>query len=191
MNVRVSPIISAFILTIASLSLAACDSTDGSDVNAGSLTGPGAVSSILVTAAPASITPEILFSPSCQSFPAFRSRLSVTIRSGHDRFLHHMRFVFRDRFGVRAFPTVVLIPSGTTIPTGTPVPIPTSSPIPIPGHVPFGGTLISSSIGNTQVFLMSFDCGLRASGTLFVDVETTDRRGSIDVAQTSVAVGDD
>src|SRR4029453_16584570 len=104
---------------------------------------------------------------------------------GHDRFLRDMRFVLRDRFGVRTFPTVVLIP-GMTIPTGTPVPMPTSSPIPIPGHVPFGGTLVSSSLLNGQVFLLSFDCGVRASGTLFVEVETTDRGGSIDASLTSV-----
>jgi len=187
MNLRVSPIISAFILTIASLSLAACDD-NGSEVNPGILTGPGAVSSILVTAEPASMTPEFLSSPSCHSHPPFRGRLSVKVRSGHDRSLHDMRFVFRDRFGIRAFPTVVLIPS-MTFPTGTPVPLPTSSPVPIPGHVPIGGTLVSSSLLNGQVFLLSFDCGVRAFGTLFVEVETTDQRGTIDVSQTSVAVG--
>jgi hypothetical protein len=187
MHVPVSKSLPAF-LAIASLGFAACD---GTSVTAGNPAAPGLATSalVLVTAEPATIHPEFLSSPFCGTHRPFRGRVDVTVRADHDRFLRSMRFEFRDRFGGQLFPTAVPIPSAATIPSLTPVPIPTSSPIPIPGHVPFGGTLVSSGSSRTQSFLLHFGCGFAAVGTLFVDVETTDRFDSISVSQARVRVG--
>jgi hypothetical protein len=187
MHVRVSGSVPALI-AIAPLVFAACD-TNGIDGSAVSLMGPGSLSSIVVAVEPATITPEFLSSSSCRARPPFRGRVRVTVRAEHDRLLRHIRFEFRDRFGGRGLPTAIPIPGFSTIPTSTPVPMPTSSPIPIPGHVPFGGALVSSGTSLTQAFSLRFACGHGVVGTLFVEVETTDRRGTIDVSRTSVRVG--
>jgi hypothetical protein len=188
MHVRVSGSIPALV-AIAPLVLAACD-TNGIDGSTVTLTAPGSLTSMALAIEPATIRPEFLSSSSCRTRPSFRGRLSVTVRAGADRFLRHIRFEFRDRFGSRALPTAVPIPSISTsiIPTSTTVPMPTSSPIPIPGHVPFGGTLISSGISLTQAFSLHFACGHGAVGTLFVEIESADRQGTIDVSRTSVPV---
>jgi hypothetical protein len=187
MHVRVSGSVPALI-AVAPLVLAACD-TNGIEGSAVSLTGPGSFSSMAVAIEPATITPEFLSSSSCGSRPSFRGRVNVTVRSEHDRFLRHIRFEFRDRLGGRALPTAIPIPSISTIPTSTPVPMPTSSPIPIPGHVPFGGAPVSFGRSHTQAFALHFACGHDGVGTLFVEIETTDRRGTVDVSRTSVPVG--
>jgi hypothetical protein len=188
MHVRVSGSVPAFI-AIAPLVLAACD-TNGIENSGVSLIGPGPTSSIVLAVEPATITPEFLWTSSCRVRPSFHGRLRVTVRSQHDRFLRHVRFEFRDRFGSLAVPTAVPIPSITTsIPTSTPVPLPTSSPVPIPGHVLFGGALVSFGISPTHAFSLHFGCGHDAVGTLFVEVEATDRGGTIEVSRTSVLVG--
>src|SRR5688572_12279295 len=173
MHVRTSKILPALI-TIVSLGVAGCDDID---VARGNLTAPGSATSALVSVEPATVTPEFLSGPFCATQPPFRGRVTVIVRSGHERFLRSIQFEFHDRFGGQAFPTPIPIPTPATIPSATPVPIPTSSPIPIPGLVMFGAQQPLVSLGNvpTQSFWLHFGCGSVAAGTLIVAVETTDR----------------
>jgi hypothetical protein len=64
--------------------------------------------------------------------------------------------------------------------------MPGTSPIPIPGTSLFDGRLISPGFSRTFPFLLQFDCGIPAFGTLFVIVDTADRHGRSDVKRVNI-----
>ena len=178
--------VAALVMPMA-LITAACSENSGSPTVAGSFQ---LNQSTLVTAEPATITPRFVSDPFCGGALSFLALLRVTIGSHEDVWLGRVGFDFLDGSGVRTFPTAVPIPSsGSTIPTSTPVPIPSASPIPVPGHVPFGGVLIPGGQPRTQSFSLNFGCGVRPAGTLFLVIETTDRRGKAHKTGSSVLVG--
>jgi hypothetical protein len=179
----------AFLVLAASL-FAACSDNDFATANSATVAGPRSVRAALVTVEPAAIVPEFLSSTLCGGLRPFGARVGVRIRPGHDVFLQAMGFEFIDRFGRRATPFALAAPNtGTSLSILPPVPLPSSLPIPIPTHLPFHGVQLSPGNARIFPFLLRFDCGVGAEGTLFVVVETTDSRGAVDVVRASAVFG--
>lgn len=177
------------VLSLVSVSLVVAGCDRGIDRSFSAPIAPGLSQAALVTAGPPDIVPEFLSFPSCRPQPAFRVRLSVTIHSGEDRFVHAVRFEFIDRLGGRAIPAAIpTFDTAATRSDSMPVPLPTSSPIPIPGTLPLEGLRFPSG-SRTLPVVLEFRCGVPAAGTLVISVETTDGRGRPDVSRTSVEIG--
>ena len=138
---------------------------------------------------PATLRAESVSGISCVAVPAFGTRIIINVGAGV--ILSALRFRFTDRFGVNALPRVMPIPGSSplsvpvsAIPSSFPIPIPgvaplpAGSPIPIPGTSSFNGL---SPAGTPQrlAFLLLFECGVASDGTLFVDTEVTEPRGSV------------
>jgi hypothetical protein len=178
---------SGFVL-LASLAIAGCD--NGTSLSTDNLTAPGMATATgsLVTVEPAAVLPEFLSSPFCFAPSIFQARFSLIIRADREVIVSGFGFEFLDRFGVRSVPTSIPIPISSTGAPLIPLPLPSSSPIPIPGTSPFGGLLMSPGSSQTVPFLLQFGCGIPASGTLFVSVNTASRSGVADVKRVTVRI---
>jgi hypothetical protein len=160
------PRVSAFavaLVIVLSISLSACE-----DRPAMLGTSPTAAASRfesrLISVEPARIAPELLPNPFCREFPPFQMRFDLVFHTERDLVLRQLRFEFLDRSGGRMVPRA----------------IPTSPAVPIPGTRPFQGT-----VG----LVLNFGCGVPAEGTLFIDVETADHEGVVEVSHLRVRVG--
>ena len=140
----------------------------------------------LLTAEPDSVRPEFSTTTFCRPHP-FGLRFIVVVRPVSDLFLNGVRVVFVDRFGRRSFPTAGAFstsgalppnPGPITFPSSSTIPIPTtatsSMPIPTAGFDPL---LIHGGRSRSLPFFVEFGCGIPSSGTVFVNFETSDRRG--------------
>jgi hypothetical protein len=154
----------------------------------------------LLTAEPAKIVPDFLPTPFCRSHAPFGARIRLTLRAGHDLVMRAPRFElvgnFGERFGPAAIGVFDGLPPATaagslppSLPETSPIPLPQASPIPFPGSSPFDGVTLVAGGFRVFPFFLQFGCGVPAQGTLFITVETTDRRGRPDVSRASVHVG--
>jgi len=166
----------------------------------------------LIRAEAAAATPEFLPLAFCPARPAFRLRVAVAVSGGLDLFVRLLRVDFTDRFGAQTFPEVIPIPDTLgSIPTSMPVPFPGSpalpgshtipmpssapipmssgSPVSVPGFSPFASIRISVGRPRTIPLFLQFGCGVPASGTLVVSLETTDSRGRTGTSRIRFLVG--
>jgi hypothetical protein len=181
------------VLFLASLAVAGCDNTTAY-VSAGTLVGPSVVLPSVAVVEPAVVHPMFVSTPFCLSATPFQAQFHVVFHAHRDLVVNRFQFEFLDRVGHRSVP--VVIPSGSSasafvpvpLPASPPVSAPTSSPIPLPGTSPFDGLVVSSGSSPTLPFLLQFDCGVFAAGTLFLTVNATDRFGAADVTRVSVGV---
>jgi hypothetical protein len=156
-----------------------------------------AAQSASVTAEPAALTAEFLSSPRCPVLPAFGTHLRILLRSHRDLTVTNIRFDFSDRAGVRGTPTVIPTTSGSSSMLGSssPVAIPTfsslpgASPIPVPGFSPLRDIAIGAGASETLPFFLQFGCGLIADGTIFIGVDTVDKRGFVDTTRIDLRLG--
>jgi hypothetical protein len=188
MHHRVTTCAPAF-LVLASFAAMACNG-DGNTA-AASLTGPSAFavgSATSVTAEPAIIAAEFQASAICRAEAPFEARLNVGVRTRQELFIRGFGFEFLDPFGRRvlplAFPGTIAVNNALLLP----VSLPTTHPIPFPGHVPMSSVILPAGGLFKVPFRLRFDCGVPARGTLFVSVETGDRRGTIDVWRVSAQI---
>jgi hypothetical protein len=182
-------------VVVLSLGFAGCDST-AAVVTAGNLVRPTAVAGLNSTklvVVPVVLLPQFVYGPVCGARAAFVTNLSVSVTSSRDLFFRGAGFEFVDPFGVRSLPSAVRI-SSAALPSAGPVPVPVPvSPLPpvtVPSYTSLGGLPILSGTPFNQPFSLHFGCGIVPTGTLVVFVETIDRRGVIDLAQTTVAIGE-
>jgi hypothetical protein len=153
-------------------------------------TGPSSVQSRSVSVEPRRLAPDFVSQSRCVSLPPFRTRFNLFVNADRDFFLRRIGFEFRDRSGRRALPIALLtFITGGTVGRSIPVPIPTSPAIPIPGVLPFNGAPMSAPL-STLGLTLNFDCGVRADGTLFLEVETADLDGVADVLRVDVPIAD-
>ena len=197
MSARARDYVPAFLLC--SVLAAACDG-NGADLGVTS-TAPTSIrsaQSTRITAEPETVVPQMLTSAFCAVEPPFQASVSVVVRAGDDVIVQGLGFEFIDRSGTRTAPAVT--PSSSTaasIPTTLPVPLPSSSPVPIPGPgslpIPGQGSIpgLLVSPGNllTLPFLLQFECGVPASGTLVIVVATRDAGGDDDTSEARVRIG--
>jgi hypothetical protein len=181
MDARICKYASGFVL-LASLGIAGCDSDSDST---GHLTGPGTVTSSLVTVEPAAVVPVFLSSPFCGTLPLFQAGFTLVVRTDQQLIINGFGFEFLDGFGVRSVPT--LISTSSTFAPFVPVPLPTSSPIPIPGVSSSNGLIMSGGSSRSLPMLLQFGCGVSVPGTLVVGVITA-VGGRADVKQVSVRI---
>ena len=186
MDARICKYASGFVL-LASLGMAGC-TDDGSSTD--HVTGPSTLTPALntpgvnvVTVEPAVIRPVFLSGPFCFTASPFQAGLTLLFRADGELIVSGIGFEFIDRFGHRSVPT--LIPTAGT--ASIPVPLPTSSPIPIPGTSSFNGLIMAPGSSSALPFLLQFGCGVPASGTLIVSVNTASR-GTPDVTQVRVRI---
>jgi hypothetical protein len=184
MNTRICKYARRFLL-LASLGVAGC-SDDGVSLSTASLTGPAPATSGIVTVEPRTIRPEFLPRSFCHTPPAFRTRFTLVVRAGDDLTVRGVSFEFLDRFGRRSFPTSIPSSSPIPIPGTSPIPIPGTSPITTPGFSRFDSVRVLPGTSHLFPFLLQFDCGIPAFGTLFVIVDTADRHGRSDVRRVNI-----
>ena len=182
MDARICKYAAGFVV-LASLGMAACDKDAGST---GHLTGPGVVTSTLVTVEPAAVLPTFVASPFCFTATPFQAGFTLLLRADQEIIINGFDFEFLDRFGGRSVPT--LISTSSTFAPLVPVPLPSSSPVPIPGVSSFNGLIVSRGGSRTLPMLLQFGCGVAAPGTLVVGVITA-VGGRADVKQVSVRIG--
>jgi hypothetical protein len=185
------------------LAFLAAGAATACDGQRNTVVGPTALTSTTTTGTtfrfePATLRPELLSGISCVAVPAFGTRIIVIV--GGDAILRGLRFRFTDRFGVNALPGVVPIPGSSpfsvpvSIPSSFPIPIPgvaplpTSSPIPMPGTSSFNG-LSPAETSQRLAFFLVFQCGVASEGTLFVDTEVAEPRGSVRNSEFQIRVG--
>jgi hypothetical protein len=173
---------------------------------------PSLVQSTLITAEPATATPEFLPLSFCPDRPPFGLRVSVTVGGGLEIVVRRLRVDLRDRFGGIAVPQVIPIPATLgSIPNAMPMPLPESTPIPsspsipmpgspaiptsgsspvsVPGFSPFEDVRIPAGRSRTVPLFLEFPCGVVPAGTLVVSVETTDAHGRAGTSAIRVPVG--
>jgi hypothetical protein len=184
MNARICKSAPRFLL-LASLGVAGCDNNGGS-LSTGSLTGPAPVTSTIITVEPRTIHPVFLPRPFCHTAIPFQTRFNLVVLPDRDMTVRGVSFEFLDRSGRRSFPTSIPTSSPIPMPGTSPITMPGTSPIPIPGTSLFDGRLISPGFSRTFPFLLQFDCGIPAFGTLFVIVDTADRHGRSDVKRVNI-----
>jgi len=187
MDARICKYASGFVL-LASLGLAGCVK-DG--VSTDHITGPSTLTPAhltVVTVEPAAVRPVFLRSASCFTASPFQAGFSLVFRAEQELLVSGFGFEFLDRSGRRSVPT--RIPASNTGTSFVPVPLPSSSPIPTPGpSSSFNGFVMTAGSSSTVPFLLQFDCGVAAPGTLIVSVNTASR-GTPDVQQVSVRIVD-
>lgn len=189
------------LLLPAALLAAACDRTNVS------LNTPTALTDTMVTDAsfgvqPATLRPEFLPVTSCVAFRAFGTRIVIVFNGRGDVIVRGLRFRLTDRFGVNSLPRVTGIPGSSpltapfsTIPSsaGIPIPgvapLPVTSAIPIPGASPLNGMLLPAGGSRSLPFFLSFDCGVRSEGTVFVSVDAADGTGRLQTSELRVRLG--
>jgi hypothetical protein len=184
MDARICKYASAFGLS-AALGMAGCvkDGVFTDHVMTPSTLMPAPVK--VITVEPAAVVPVFLPTPFCGTLPPFQTGFTLVFRVDQELFVSGFGFEFLDAFGVRSVP--ILISTSTTSAPMVPVPLPTSSPIPIPGVLPFSGLIMSPGSSHTLPMLLQFGCGVPASGTLVVSVNTASR-GTADVTRVSVRI---
>ena len=189
MHKRVTTHASAFLL-LASFGATACTSDSGPA--AANVTGPSAfaagAATSSVTAHPNVITAEFQATATCRAEAPFDARLNVTVAPIQDLFVRRFGFEFLDGFGRRAVPLAFpgTIESSNSV--LLPVSLPTTHPIPFPGQVPLSSVAVQAGGFFRLPFRLRFDCGVPARGTLFVSVETADRRGTVDVSRITAQI---
>jgi hypothetical protein len=142
----------------------------------------------VVTVEPAAVRPVFLLSPSCFAASPFQAGFSLVFHTEQELLVNGFGFVFVDGSGRRSVP--ILIPTSNTPTSFVPVPLPTSSPIPIPGPSDsFNGFVMTAGTSSTVPFLLQFGCGVAASGTLIVSVNTASR-GTPEVQHLNVRIVD-
>jgi hypothetical protein len=150
---------------------------------------------VFVTAEPARAQPEFSSDRGCPLVPAFGTRLRLRLRSRVSLTVKGIRFDFEDPYGRRSSPVVTLTSSATIVGNPSPMPIPTSSslptasPIPIPGFSPLRDISIGAGSSQDFAFFLAFACGIVADGTIFIGVDTVDKRGSGDTTRIDVPLG--
>jgi hypothetical protein len=184
MHTRMSRYAAIFLVLASSASIAC---SDDSETAAASITGPSAFAlgsaSASLTAEPAIIAAEFQQSAACRAQPPFDARLAVTIRPTQDLFVRGFGFEFLDQFDRRVLPLVfpgTIEVNNAVLPS---IPLPTTHPIPFPGQVPMSSAFLDAGRFFRFPFRLQFNCGVPARGTLFVSVETADRRGMVDVSR--------
>jgi hypothetical protein len=158
-------------------------------------TSPSVLQSAIVTAEPSVATAELVPDRFCPAGSTLGVRIIITIGGRSEVIARGLQFEFTDRFGHRAVPVAFSTSTSTTatgadrmplpIPTQSSIPIPTlgsipipgSSPIPIPAASPIPGVQIPAGASHTVPIFLQFGCGVMASGTLVVSVDTTDMQG--------------
>jgi len=184
----------AVFLTALAPALVACDGGGSGFGGFGSTAGPSSVSgnsgSVRLTAEPDTVVPELVPRADCRGLQPFRTRFSISVRTGRIVFINGIGFDFVDAFGNRQVATV--IPGSTTaasIPRSTPLPLPSSPPIPLPGTpATFPGVAVEADRTTSFPFTLDFACGIPSSGTIFIVVQMGDRGGSRDQLRASVRV---
>jgi hypothetical protein len=189
MDKRVSAYAPVF-LVLTSFATIACNGDN--DATTASLTGPSAFVAgaqlVAFTAEPALLGAEFHPTSSCRAPAPFITRMNAVIRPSQDLFIRSFGFDFLDDFGRRVAPLVFLGPIESNNSVLLPIPLPTTHPIPFPGQVPMSSVAVEAGRFLKVPFRLQFDCGVRARGTLFVSVETEDRRGRIDVSRTRAQI---
>lgn len=189
MHKRVSTY-AAVSLVLTSFATIACN--DDSDAITASPTAPSAFVAgarlVAFTAEPGIITAELHPTSTCVTHAPFIARVNAILRPGQDLFVRSFGFDFVDDFGRRTVPLVVPGTIELNNSVLLPIPLPTTHPIPFPGQVPMSSVSVPAGRFLKAPFSLQFGCGVRARGTLFVSVETEDRRGRIDVSQTRVQI---
>jgi hypothetical protein len=191
MYARFSNYVTVFLVSVSTVTAACSDNA--------SPTAPAPRESPVVTAEPLTVDPEFLPNPFCPTRPPFGVRLTVIVRAGQDLIVRGMRFDFIDRSGDAQIPLVIPIPLNSSgpvtipssmpvpIPGSSPIPIPSSPPLPIPGFSPLDGVLVTG--GSLRApFFVQFGCDVPAAGTLFISVDTADRRGTANTSRVRVCV---
>jgi hypothetical protein len=162
-------------LLIASCAASACDANN---VN---VTGPTGTSVAVLTVGPTIIAAGTHASTSCRTETPFDAVVTVNVRARRDLFVRNVGFEFIDPANRRVLP----IPFPVTS-----LPLPTTSPIPFPGEATMSSDLVRAGETVTAPFRLQFDCGVPASGTLFVSVDTADAEGgTVVVLRTSAHIG--
>ena len=190
MNVRLPKYVPLFL--VSAFAVISCGETQPV-----SPTAPGPVDKAMITAEPATVSPEFLPTPFCPRFSPFGARFALVVRPGQDLILRVVQFQFVDRFGGRTFPSVIpldttafppsSLPGSPPIPTPTPSTLPSSGPVPIPSS-PFSPLLIPAGTFREFPFLLQFGCGVPAEGTVVVSLEFTDRRGTAESSELRVRI---
>ena len=178
------------LLALISLSTMAC--TDGDDSISATPTAPSAFVAgarfVAFTAEPSIVAAEFHPTSACVSHAPFTVRVNAIVRPDHDLFIRSFGFEFLDDFGRRtvpvAFPGTIEVNHAVLLP----IPLPATHPIPFPGQVPMSSVIVDAGRFLKAPFSLQFGCGVRARGTLFVSVETEDRRGRIEVSQTRAQI---
>lgn len=174
------------VLVLASLVVSACDDADDP---AGTFTGPSRFVVGSFTADPPIVSAQFQAGSTCFAETPFDARINVNVRPEQDLFIRAIGFEFVTPFGRRVLP--VAFPgtfelNNTVLP---PIPVPTSHPIPFPGQVPMSNVVVPAGAFFRAPFRLQFDCGVPAQGTLFVSVETADRKGTIGMSRISAQIG--
>jgi len=166
-------------LLMASWAASACDSVDNAQV---SLTGPTTTGSVVafLTVGPAVIAAGSQASTSCRTATPFDATVTVNVRARRDLFIRNVGFEFIDPVNRRVLP----IPFPVTA-----IPVPTTHPVPFPGEATMSSALVPAGETLTAPFRLQFDCGVPASGTLFVSVDTADPDGTVVVLRTTTHIG--
>jgi hypothetical protein len=189
MHQRVSTYAALF-LVLTSFATIACNAD--SDTITASPTAPSASVAatrfVTFAAEPGIVAAKFHPTPGCVTHAPFDVQVNAIVRSGQDMFVRRFGFDFVDVFGRR---TVPLVFPGTIEVNNSvlvPIPLPTTHPIPFPGQVTMSSVAVEAGRFIKAPFSLRFGCGVRARGTLFVSIETEDRRGRIDVSQTHVQI---
>jgi len=170
------------LLLLATFAVVGCDNDDlapaTGDYQVATVTGD-----LVTVVEPGVLSPVFLSSPFCFAPSVFQTGFNLVVRTNRAVVVNGVAFEFLDRFGGHSVPTAILRTSSTTQGFLVPLPLPTSSPIPIPGNV-----MVPAGSSHTFPFLLQFGCGIPASGTLLVNVNTADLHGVTGMAQTKVAI---
>jgi hypothetical protein len=176
------------LLVLTSLTAIACDDAD--DPADASVTGPSRfVVGSTITADPPNVSAQFQGGSGCLGEIPFDARIDVNVRPQEDLFIQTIGFEFVPAFGRRVFPVVVPGTFELNNSVLPPIPLPTSHPIPFPGQVPMSNIVVPAGAFLKAPFRLQFACGVPARGTLFVAVETADRRGTAGVSRTSAQIG--
>lgn len=175
------------LLVLTTLVAVGCDdSDDPADV---SVTGPSRfVVGSTITADPPIVSAQFQGGSGCLGAVPFDARINVNVRPQEELFIRTIGFEFLPGYGQRVFPVVVpgtFVLNNSVLP---PIPLPTSHPIPFPGQVPMSNIVVPAGAFLKAPFHLQFECGVPAVGTLFVAVETADRRGTVAVSRTSAQI---
>ena len=187
MDTRICKYASAFVL-LASLGLAGC-TEDGASTD--HMTGPSLTPAPLtiVTVEPAAVPPVFLTNWACFTASPFQVGFTLVFRADQALTVSGAGFDFLDHSGHRSVPTLVLVPAESTGTSFVHVPLPTSSPIPIPEPgSSFNGFDMTASTARTVPVVLQFGCGVAASGTLIISVNTASR-GTPEVQHLNVRIG--
>jgi len=168
---------STYALTFLLMASCAASACDANNVN---VTGPTGTSVAVLTVGPTVIAAGTHASTSCRTETPFDAVVTVNVRARRDLFVRNVGFEFIDPAHRRVLP----IPFPVTS-----LPLPTTSPVPFPGEATMSSDLVRAGETVTAPFRLQFECGVPASGTLFVSVDTADQDGTVVVLRTTTHIG--